>query len=64
MRFGAVETDLILEQKQGITHFDPTPLRHKRDQFQILDVDPTPLRLLGAFGFHCYSISPKGACLL
>jgi GR25 family glycosyltransferase involved in LPS biosynthesis len=50
--------------RQGVMHFDPSPLGHKREQFQALDVDPVPLRLLGAFGILCYSVSPKGAFLL
>ncbi|MGO9108946.1 MAG: glycosyltransferase family 25 protein [Thermoguttaceae bacterium] len=50
--------------KEGVMHFDPSPLRQKQDQFQALDVDPVPLRLLGAFGTLCYSVSPKGAQLL
>jgi len=50
--------------RQGVTHFDPTPLGDRRDQFQAIDVDPTPLRLFTAFGLLCYSLSPKGARLL
>ena len=56
--------DVIQGLKQGIMHFDPAPLRDKLDRFQEIDADPMPLRLFGAFGFLCYSVSPKGARLL
>jgi glycosyl transferase, family 25 len=56
--------DIIPGLKDGVIHSDPTPLRHKQDQFQEIDVDARPLRLFGAFGILCYSVSPKGAALL
>jgi GR25 family glycosyltransferase involved in LPS biosynthesis len=56
--------EVIAGLKQGVMHFDPAPLREKLDRFQDLDVDPLPLRLFGAFGILCYSVSPKGARLL
>jgi len=56
--------DVVPGLRQGVMHFDPTPLRDRQDRFQGVDVDPMPLRLIGAFGLLCYSISPTGARLL
>ena len=56
--------EVIEGLKQVVMNFDLAPLREKLDQFQAIDVDPMPLRLFGAFGLLCYSVSPKGATLL
>jgi hypothetical protein len=56
--------EIIEGLKQGVMRFDAAPLREKQDRFQELDVDPLPLRLFGAFGVLCYSVSPKGARFL
>jgi GR25 family glycosyltransferase involved in LPS biosynthesis len=56
--------EVIPGLKQGVMHFDPAPLFDKLDRFQEIDADPMPLRLFGAFGTLCYSVSPKGARLL
>ncbi|MGA2259474.1 MAG: glycosyltransferase family 25 protein [Thermoguttaceae bacterium] len=56
--------EVIPGLKGGVMYFDPSPLREKQDQFQEIDVEPLPLRLFGAFGILCYSVSPKGAGLL
>ena len=44
-------------------NFDPSPLREEQDRFQEIDADPMPLRLFGAFGILCYTVSPKGVDL-
>ena len=56
--------EVIPGLKEGVMHFDPAPLRENQDRFQEVDADPMPLRLFGAFGILCYSVSPKGACFL
>jgi GR25 family glycosyltransferase involved in LPS biosynthesis len=47
--------------KESVAQFDPSPLRERLHAFGELDYPVLPLRLLGAFGTLCYSVSPKGA---
>ena len=56
--------EVIPGLKEGVMHFDPSPLRARQERFQEIDVEPMPLRLFGAFGIFCYTLSPKGAKLL
>ncbi len=56
--------DIIPGLKDCVMRFDPSPLREGQDRFQDIDVDPIAMRLFGAFGIFCYTVSPKGARLL
>lgn len=50
--------------RESVMEFDPAPLRHGTTCFQAARYKSILLRLLGAFGLVCYSISPRGAASL
>jgi glycosyl transferase, family 25 len=56
--------EIIPGLKDGVMHFNPSPLWDKQDWFQEIDTESIPLRLFGAFGILCYTVSPKGARML
>src|SRR5262249_50769813 len=47
--------------KDDVMRFDSTLLGQRIAEFRETAYDVVPLRLRGAFGLVCYSISPKGA---
>ena len=47
--------------RQSVMHFDARYLRDRIGEFQAKAYEVLPMRLIGAFGTVCYSISPKGA---
>jgi glycosyl transferase, family 25 len=56
-----LDVQVIEGLRDGVMHFDSTPLREAIASFQATRVNSVLLRLFGAFGIVCYSISPKGA---
>jgi GR25 family glycosyltransferase involved in LPS biosynthesis len=47
--------------RESVMNFESTPLKQDIAIFQATQNNSIPLRLLGAFGLVCYSISSKGA---
>ena len=56
-----LHAELIEGVKAGVMWFDRVPLGERLREFRQNDYDVLPLRLLGAFGTVCYSVSPAGA---
>jgi GR25 family glycosyltransferase involved in LPS biosynthesis len=56
-----LHVEVIEGLKQSVMHFDASKLRARTLDFQEKKYDVLPLRLIGAFGTVCYSVSPKGA---
>jgi hypothetical protein len=53
--------ELIDGIKQAAMQFDPSMLGLRTAEFQESTYEVLPMRLLGAFGLVCYSLSPAGA---
>ena len=56
-----LHVEVIEGLKQSVMHFDASKLGVRTLDFQEKEYDVLPLRLIGAFGIVCYSVSPKGA---
>ena len=56
-----LDVQVIEGLRDCILQFDPTPLKQAIATFQTTQTNNVLLRLFGAFGIVCYSISPKGA---
>lgn len=52
---------IIEGMKRMVMRSDRRPLGERTCEFQEMDYDVRPLRLIAAFGTVCYSVSPKGA---
>lgn len=56
-----LQVELIPGLKDAVIHFDSTPLGDRLLDFQSRHYEVNPIRLSGAFGLVCYSVSPRGA---
>jgi GR25 family glycosyltransferase involved in LPS biosynthesis len=56
-----LHVEVIEGLKQSVMHFDASMLGVRTLEFQEKEYDVLPLRLIGAFGLVCYTVSPKGA---
>ena len=52
---------LIPGLKDAVVQFDSTPLGDRLFDFQSRNYDVNPIRLSGAFGMVCYTVSTRGA---
>jgi glycosyl transferase, family 25 len=56
-----LDVQVIEGLRDCVMHFDSTPLKEAIASFQATQINSVLLRLFGAFGIVCYSISPRGA---
>jgi len=56
-----LHVEVIEGIKQTVMHFDPSKLAERAGEFQERTYEVLPMRLIGAFGAVCYSLSPMGA---